>query len=153
MTAPWAEAVAQNLEQSRRDLANLVPQVPADAWAKPSEYGGWSYKDQLAHLPESHRGVQGVLRAIMAGEDPDFSRFLKIDEINEENRVAHLDTAPEDLLISFNSASETTESMVRELTAEHEAADLGPMTLGQALQGFNMHDRAHTDELRKALQA
>ena len=129
----------------------MVPQVPDDKWSQESGYSGWTYKDQLGHLPESHRGLQGVLKAVVAGGEPDFSRFLKIDELNEENRQKHLSTAVDTLLADFVETSEATERLVSELKPEHEDVKFGPLTIGLALQGFVMHDRGHLDEIRLAL--
>ena len=151
--APWVEPIALRLEQSRRDIEQVAREIPEDAWENPSGYAGWSYKDQLSHVSESHVGLHSVLGAILAGQDPDFSRFLRIDEINEQNRQKHLETPVAELVASFTSASEETESILSGLSAEDADLSLGPLTLGQALQGFAMHDTSHLEELRKALPA
>ena len=151
--AAWVEPVALRLEQSRQEIEQVASEVPANAWDKPSAYSGWSYKDQVSHLAESHRGLHSVLRAIVAGQDTDFSRFDRIDEINEENRQKHLATPVEELLAEYATASEETRHIVSGLSVENAGFNLGPMTLSQALQGFTMHDIAHLEELKKALQA
>ena len=151
--AAWVEPVALRLVQSRREVQRVAAEVPANAWDRPSGYSGWSYKDQVSHLAESHRGLHSVLRAILTGGQPDFSRFARIDDINEENRQKHLATPVEALLAEYARASEETQQIVSGLSAENAGFNLGPMTLSQALQGFTMHDIAHLEELGKALQA
>ena len=151
--AAWVEPVALRLVQSRREVQRVAAEVPANAWDRPSGYSGWSYKDQVSHLAESHRGLHSVLRAILGGSQPDFSRFDRIDEINEENRQKHLATPVEELLAEYAKASEETHHILSGLSAEHAGFNLGPMALSQALQGFLMHDTAHLEELKKALQA
>jgi uncharacterized damage-inducible protein DinB len=150
--AEWVEPVAERLEQSKREIEQVVEEIPADAWEQPSAYGGWSFKDQLSHLGDSHGRVQSVLRAILAGQDPDFSQFARIDEINEQNRLNHIDTPVTVLRTSFVLRSDETQNVLSELGAEHADFSLGPMTLEQALNGFAMHDAQHLEELRKALQ-
>jgi len=149
--AEWVKPITQRLAQSRQEIAQLVSEVPADAWTKPSPYSGWSFKDQLSHLSESHRNVHDVMRAVIAGRAPDFSRFLRIDEINEENRQKHSGTQVDELRAAFIRESEETENIVSGLTGEHAEFRLGPMTLSQALQGFTLHDAEHLSQLRKAL--
>jgi hypothetical protein len=147
----WTSDALTAFAESRKGAQEFVPNVPADKWLKDSDYAGWTYKDQLAHLPNSHRNFQGVLAEVLAGGVPDFSRFLKIDELNETNRQSHLDTPVEQLLAEFVEASEGTERWVAELQPKHADVKFGPMTFAMALQGFVMHDRAHLDEIRKAL--
>jgi len=144
--AAWVEPLALRLAQSRREIAKVVSEVSADAWNN----AGWSYKDHLSHLPESHRGVQAVLQAFVDGRDPDFSRFDRINDINEENRQKHLATPVKELLTATEE-SEKTESILSDLSAEQADLRLGPMTLSQAIHGFSMHDDAHIEEIRKAL--
>ncbi|MEO8456266.1 MAG: maleylpyruvate isomerase N-terminal domain-containing protein [Chloroflexota bacterium] len=151
MTAAWAEPIAGQLAKSRREMAEVVRKVPADAWAKPSDASGWSYHDHLSHLPASHAGVQSVMRSVIEGRAPDLSRFAVIDEANEENRQQNIDRGVDQLLGEFTAANEETERLVRQLTEDHEQYDLGPMKLGQALNGFAMHDFGHMDEIRKTL--
>jgi len=149
--ADWVEPLAQTIAKARDDIVQVVDELPDDAWSKTSDYSGWTYKDHVSHLAESHRNVHDVMRAVIAGRDPDFSRFLKIDEINEENRQKHLATSVDALRTTFIAASEETESILGSLNAEHADFRLGPMTLGQAIQGFTMHDPEHLSQLRKAL--
>ena len=150
--ASWTQPIADRLEQSKRGVEEVVSQIPPDNWEKPSGYARWSFKDQLSHLGDSHARVQVVLRAILQGRDPDFSQFLRIDEINEEDRHKHSASPVEELRSAYAERSQETLRVVSELTAEHAAFSLGPMTLDQALQGFAMHDMAHLEELKKALQ-
>jgi hypothetical protein len=151
--APWVEPIADRIEQSRIEIQQTCREVSSDAWAGASAYPGWSYKDHLAHLPYAHRGLHDVLQAVIDGGEPDFSRFLRIDDLNEENRQEHLGTPVDDLLTAFVAESAGTERLLGELTPEHADVRFGPMTIGQALQGFAMHDMAHGEEMRKALQA
>ncbi len=153
MSASWTQPIAERLEQSRRGVEQVASQIPTENWEKPSGYAGWSFKDQLSHIGDSHARLQSVLRAILGGRDPDFSQFLRIDEINEEDRRRNLSVPVEELQTAYAERSQETLRVVSELTDEHSNFSLGPMTLGQALQGFAMHDSAHLEQLKKALQA
>jgi uncharacterized damage-inducible protein DinB len=147
------ERIADALAAARREVAITVPEVPADAWSHESDYPGWTYKDHLSHLPESHRGVHTILRAAIEGRKPDFSRFDRLDEINEKNRVAHVATPIDELLAAFLAESAETQRLVRTLSTDDESLNLGPFTLGQALQGFVMHDTEHLGAIRGALSS
>lgn len=151
--APWVEPIALRLNESRRDIEQVVRRVPDGAWENPSEYPSWSYKDHLSHLPHAHRGVKEVIQAVIDGRDPDFSRFGRIDDMNEVNRQEQLATPVNELLAAFVSESEKTEVVLTGLKAEHAEARFGPMTISQALQGFAMHDMEHLEVLKKALPA
>jgi uncharacterized protein (TIGR03083 family) len=149
--AGWVQPIAERLESSRQGVEQVVSQVPAESWSKPSGYPGWTYKDQLSHLGDSHARVQEMLRAVLEGRDPDFSQFLRIDEINEEDRRNNAGTPVEQLRTAFADRSDQTLSVIGELADEHGAIRLGPMTLENALQGFALHDTVHLKELKKAL--
>jgi hypothetical protein len=149
--AAWVEPLAASLRESQQEVEQVAQAIPAESWAKESGYAGWSYKDQLAHLPESYRGITAVLRAIVEGRGPDFSRFDDIDALNEANRQAHLSTPVNDLLAELTIDGDALQDVLAELRPEHAGFNLGPMLLSQALQGFTLHDRAHLAELRKAL--
>jgi len=149
----WVEPIAGRLAQSKQEIEQVARDIPEDAWSEPSAYPGWSYKDHLSHLPESYRGLQSVLGAVIERRDPDFSRFDRIDEINEKNRQKHLATPVVELLDSMAAEGQQIQQLLSELGPEDADNRLGPMTLSQALQGFMMHDVAHLEELREGLQA
>lgn len=153
MSASWVEPIIERLEQSRAEAERVVAAMPAEAWSRASAYAGWSCKDQLSHLAESHSGLQSVLQAVIDGRDPDFSRFDNIDEMNEAHRLAHLDTAVAELLAQYSAANKQTQELMAGLSAEHSEVNLGRFTLGQALQGFSYHDSAHLGEIAKAAPA
>jgi uncharacterized protein (TIGR03083 family) len=151
--APWVEPIAGGLARSRQDIEHTVRRIPAEAWAEPSGYPGWTYKDHLSHLPHAHSGLHDVLQAVVEGRTPDFSRYANIDALNEQNRQDRLETPVEDLIAAFARESEGTQRALASLTAEHAEVNFGPMTLSQALSGFAMHDLEHLEQMKKALQA
>jgi hypothetical protein len=150
---PWVEPIASRLAESRLEIEKTARGVPVEAWDKASSYPGWSYKDHLSHLPHAHEGLHGVLRAVLEGRQPDFTRFVNIDALNEENRQQQADTSIDDLIAAFVSESQGTQRLLSDLTAEHGDVSFGPMTLGQALNGFAMHDAEHGSQITKALGA
>jgi uncharacterized damage-inducible protein DinB len=150
--AAWVEPMARQLSQSKDEIGRIVKEIPQEAWGKPSAYPGWSFKDHLSHLPHAHSGVHGVLGAVVEGREPDFSRFARIDDLNEENRQEHIETPVADLLAAFLRESEGTQTALARLKAEHAEARFGPMTIGQALQGFALHDMEHLTQMKKALR-
>jgi hypothetical protein len=90
---------------------------------------------------------------VLEGRQPDFTRFVNIDALNEENRQQQADTSIDDLIAAFVSESQGTQRLLSDLTAEHGDVSFGPMTLGQALNGFAMHDAEHGSQITKALGA
>jgi hypothetical protein len=150
---PWVEPIASRLAESRLDIEKTAREVPAEAWSKASSYPGWSYKDHLSHLPHSHQGLHGVLQAVLEGREPDFTRFVNIDTLNEKNRQEQADTPVDDLIAAFLRESEGTEQALSRLTAEHAEVSFGPMTISQALEGFAAHDIEHCSQMKKALEA
>jgi len=150
--APWVGPHADKLAANRKDVVAAARAVPESKWSEASSYEGWSLKDQLGHIWSAHRRIHGMLGAVLEGRDPDFAQYLRIDQMNEEERQKDALVPVDEIVSSFAAASEETERLVRQLTAEHEGFKLGPMTLAQALAGFTMHDTSHLDEIRKVAQ-
>jgi uncharacterized damage-inducible protein DinB len=149
----WAEPSAKALEQSRQNIDQIAGEISDDAWGKDSGYSGWSIKDHLSHLAGSHEGVQEVLQNVLDGNDPDFSRFLNLDAINEETRQKFLSAPVPELRANFKEASGRTLELIGKLDDSHGEVKFGPMTMAQALQGFSMHDLEHLEQLKKGLPA
>jgi hypothetical protein len=149
--ADWVAPIAQRLSESRTSIAEAARSVPASAWGNASGYEGWSFRDQLAHLGDSHESLHGVLNSVLGGDEIDFSRFMNIDAVNAENLAKHTGETAEGLAAAFVRNSEQTAELMTRLTDEHEGVKFGPMTLGIALQGFSLHDVQHLEEIKKAL--
>ena len=103
--AGWVAPSATKLKQSREDIIAAANGVPDDAWEQPSGYEGWTFRDQLAHLGDSHESFHSVLGSVLAGEEVDFARFARIDDVNAENLAKRKGASVADVKRSFDQAS------------------------------------------------
>jgi hypothetical protein len=147
------EPVAAKLAETPGEIDKLAQQVPPDAWDTDSEYAGWSFKDHLSHLAASHEGVHEVIRTVLAGDKPDMSRFVNLDETNEMHRLERRDRSIDQLVSEAKAASDQTLDLLTAATNEHENFQMGPFTFGMAMQGFSYHDVEHLGQIRKATEA
>ena len=56
-----SDTIWRHVDTERSALADLLEQLPEDAWRTPSLCAGWTVRDVAAHLTHSHVGVRDLL--------------------------------------------------------------------------------------------
>lgn len=146
--------VAAELRETRSQIADVARTAPAEAWSKASPSEGWTCKDLLAHLATGDWVFQGVLGLVTEGEGRLMSGIEEINEGNAERIAARREASPAELAAEVEAMGERTQELLSKLADGHESlkGENAPMSLGEYLRGFPGHDRAHLDQLRRALE-
>ena len=152
--APWVAPSAEQLRQSRTEIARAARQLLPEHWGMPSPLEGWSYRDLLAHLAVGDWVCQSILSAAVAGRPADLSILNQLDERNEQLRREREGRSIEELIAEVESEGEETQELLARLTEEDESRkqEGAPMSLDEYLRMFPGHDRRHLEELRTALE-
>jgi uncharacterized protein (TIGR03083 family) len=156
----WVKPVAEELRESRAEVARTAQQLLPEHWTMPSPLEGWSYKDLLAHLASGDWVFQTMLRDVLGIEKglPENPSMTFVDEGNARRLAERKDTSAEELIAEVGTSGETTQELLSQVS---DAIDRGlvawrrpngdPVTLEQWVLGFARHDAMHLAQLRTAL--
>ena len=152
--ASWVEPIAEQLRESRVQIADVARAAPPDAWKKPSPNEGWTCKDLLAHLATGDWVLQMVLKAVTSDTPVNIGEVGDLDFISEGNARRLKERAgcsPEELIEEVEAERMATQELLSRLTEadESRSQEDAPIKLGDYLRGFPGHDRQHLEELRK----
>jgi hypothetical protein len=146
--------VAERWDQVTDYLLGVANAVEPEAWAQPSPYPGWTYKDLLAHLATGYTvrlaQLHGLLENGELGTQPD------ADAANAENIARHRDSSPEALVEEMVRQRSQVRRLLGLLRPEHLEARTAVSRRGQApqdgtfleaLQHWHEHDLEHAADL------
>ena len=161
MFAPWVEAVAAGLRESRSEIARTARQLLPEHWSLPSPLEGWTYKDLLAHLATGDWVFQWMLRGVLGLETFDLVEKGGLDYVNEGNArliEERRDRAVDGLIAEVESEGEETQDLLAQLAADvdlgrvvGQMSDGTPVTIEMWVKGFPRHDSGHGAQLKTAL--
>jgi uncharacterized damage-inducible protein DinB len=150
---PLPDAIAV-LERTPLALRAMLEGLP-ESWTRATEgEGTWSPFDVVGHLIHGER-TDWIPRArhILAGEGRPFDRFDREAQL-AENRNATL----RDLLDRFEAARRESLAALRGLKLTPEDLErtgthpeLGPVTLGQLLATWTVHDLDHIGQIARTM--
>jgi hypothetical protein len=153
--APWVAPSAEQLRQSRTEIARTARQLLPEHWSMPSPLEGWSYKDLLAHLATGDWVFQTVLRAVTANEPFDLAK-INLDYVNAGNvrlLEERKERSVEELIAEVAAEGEKTQELLVKLTDADEGRrqEGVPMSLAEGVRQFPGHDQDHLAQLKTAL--
>lgn len=147
------------LTQAREELTHLLASLTPDQWSTPvvGEEEVWIIRDIVAHLAENERGMSIHIHKIRKGQETVPAGFdLTQWNAGLKSRIGH--PTPTELLQTLAQTRATTLEVldsIRDtewsLTGRHPAQ--GVITIEQYYRTMASHDREHTDDIKKALQA
>jgi len=146
---------AEQLRQSRTEIARAARQLLPEHWSMPSPLEGWSYKDLLAHLATGDWVFLTVLRAVTTNERLDLAK-INLDYVNAGN-ARLLEERKErpvaELIGEVEAEGEKTQELLAKLTDadENRTQEGAPMSLADGVRQFPGHDRDHLAQLKTAL--
>jgi ribosomal 50S subunit-associated protein YjgA (DUF615 family) len=155
--AQWVAPSAEQLRQSRSDIARTARQLLPEHWKMLSPLEGWSYKDLLAHLATGDWVFQTVLRAVTANERFDLAE-INPDYVNAGNArllEERKERAVEELIAEVETEGERTQELLAKLTDadENRTQEGAPMSLAEGVRSFPGHDRDHLAQLKTVLDS
>jgi len=148
----WVEEIAA----APANLRTTVSGLAAERWETPYREGGWTVRQVVHHLPDSHMHSYARFKFALTEDDPVIKPYA-------EDRWAELAdvrvVAPETSLLLLEALHERWTALLRSLTEAEwgrsfRHPELGRMGLVKAAELYAWHGRHHTAqiaELRKRL--
>ncbi len=149
--------IVPKMQATRDELLALVESLdqPTVTW-HPS-MGGWSIRDNLAHLADAERAHRRFVGAVLKGRSTRLEGF-DLDRWNEEHVARRADQTPEDVLDALRSERQETLTFIADLP--HDAWDrvgdhpaLGEVSVRHVIRVIGVHERMHLKEIRRLLDA
>ena len=152
MSADVSTHVAR-LRSTGRDLVSLVTGADAAALHREPEPGEWSAATVVSHLADAELVYAVRLRLIIAEDRPMLTAF---DENAWAERFGELDEDPKDSLARWRALRDNNLRLIDSLVeGEWERSGIhaqkGLLTVAGVVKLLAEHDRAHLDQIRRAL--
>ena len=150
-----ADKIVPKMQAARGELLTLVESLDHAtlAWRPPG--GGWSIRDNLAHLADAERAHRGFVGAVLKGRSTHLAGF-DLDRWNQEHVARRAGQSVDEILDALRSERQETLSFMASLPADawdqvgdHPA--LGQVSVGQVIRVIGVHDRMHLMEMRRLL--
>jgi uncharacterized damage-inducible protein DinB len=146
-------AYVERLRTTGRDLVSLVTGADAAALRREPEAGEWSAATVVAHLADAELVYAVRLRLLVAEDRPMLTAY---DENAWADRFGELDEDPRESLQRWRAVRENTVRLIDSLVeGEWDRSGIHPqkgvVTVGAIVRLMAEHDRAHLDQIRRAL--
>lgn len=154
---PWVQQPAEQLRESRAEIARTARQLLPEHWSMPSPLPGWTYQDLLAHLAgDTGKISSATFRAAVTGSRALDCTFLDGgDAWNARDVQERRDLSVEELIAEIEAdgvAWQDLLSQVKEADQDRRWSGF-PMSLGDYLRLLMWHEDEHLKHLRTALEA
>ena len=152
-----ADKILTNMLATRDELLALVEGLdqPTLTW-RPS-MGGWSIRDNLAHLADAERAHRRFVQAVLKGRSPRLEGF-DLDRWNEEHVARRAGQTPEEILDVVRSERQETLTFIADLP--HDVWDrignhpaLGEVSVRHVIRVIGVHERMHLKEIRRLIES
>jgi uncharacterized damage-inducible protein DinB len=152
--AAWVQPIAAQYRDSNAETVRIAGQITADGLTKPTADSGWTVRDELVHIAASLSDFAGTFGAIVRRERVDMSRFADIDARNADNLASRSRCTTDDVAHDVERDGPAVQKLLTRLTDADQSRtpDGFPITLGQMLQGYAMHDQYHLGQIKTALR-
>lgn len=151
---PWVQPVADQVRETRTQIARTARSLLPEHWSLPSPLEGWTHRDLLAHLAgDTDKNIQTVLSSVVARQPLDPALFAEVDAKNARDLAERSGRSVEELVAEIEHDRDAILDLLAQLQDEHAGlrqADF-PLSLGEALPTFPEHDREHLSQLKTAL--
>jgi len=156
MTLPDAK-ILPKMQATREELLTLVEGLDEAilTWRPPQ--GGWTVRDNLAHLADAERAHRHFVEAVLKGRSMRLEGF-DLDRWNEEHVARRAGQSTDEILDALRAERQETLAFISTLPGdawvrqgEHPA--LGEVSVGQVMRVIGVHERMHLKEMRYLLEA
>lgn len=152
-----AHRILPRIEATREELLAFVDGLDEAvlAWHPPG--GGWSIRENLAHLADAEHGHRRFAQAVLAGQPVRIEGF-DLDRWNEERVARREGQSVGEILDALRAERQETLALVStippgawEKRGDHPA--LGELSVQQVIKVIGVHERMHLREMRQLLEA
>lgn len=151
-----ADKILPKMQTTRDELLALVDSLdPSILTWRPPE-GGWSVRDNLAHLADAERAHRRFAEAAIEGRSMHLEGF-DIDRWNEEHLTRRADQSLDDILDALRAERRQTLGSIAAIPDDawdkqgHHPA-LGQVSVKQGIRVIGVHERMHFKEIRQLLE-
>jgi hypothetical protein len=150
-----ADKIVPKMQATRDELLTLVDGLDraALAWRPPG--GGWSIRDNLAHLADAERAHRRFVGAVLKGRSTRLEGF-DLDRWNQEHVARRAGQSVDEVLDALRSERQETLAFIEALPrdawergGDHPA--LGEVSVRQVIRVIGVHERMHLMEIRRLL--
>ena len=156
---PEIDAQIGLVQRYREGLLRAIYSVADDAWDEPATPGGWTYKQDLAHIASNDLRPQTRLRAIL-GEagDEETAAILRTDEWNQARVDERKGWSVRRLVDDLAANRHQTLKLLARLRPEHLSATISfasgdQVSLPDYVGHIGRHDAMHAGHLVPASRA
>ena len=152
-----ADKILPKMEATRAELLALVDHLDQFAltWRPPE--GGWSIRDNLAHLADAERAHRRFVQAVLKGRSTRLEGF-DLDRWNEEHVARRATQSTDEIFDALRTERQATMAFIADLphdawnkVGDHPA--LGEVSVNQVVRIIGVHERMHLKEIRLLLEA
>jgi uncharacterized damage-inducible protein DinB len=145
------------MQATRDELLSFVQGLDEASltWHPPD--GGWSIRDNLAHLVDAEHAHRRFVQAVLEGRSVHLEGF-DLDRWNEEHVARHAGQSVNEILDALRAEREETLILIVDIPpdawdkrGDHPA--LGEVSVRQVIRTIGVHERMHLKEMRKSLEA
>jgi hypothetical protein len=151
------DIILSKMQATRDELLSFVQGLDEASltWHPPG--GGWSIRDNLAHLADAEHAHRRFVQAILDGRSVHLEGF-NLDRWNQEHVARHAGQSIDEILDALRAEREETLILIVDISpdawdrrGDHPA--LGEVSLRQVIKTIGVHERMHLKEMRKLLKA
>jgi hypothetical protein len=151
------DIILSKMQATRDELLSFVQGLDEASltWHPPG--GGWSIRDNLAHLADAEHAHRRFVQAILDGRSVHLEGF-NLDRWNQEHVARHAGQSIDEILDALRAEREETLILIVDISpdawdrrGDHPA--LGEVSVRQVIKTIGVHERMHLKEMCKLLKA
>ncbi len=152
-----ADILLPKMQSTRDELLATVEGLDQAVltWRPPG--GGWSVRDNLAHLADAERAHRRFVGAVLDGKSTRLEGF-DLDRWNLEHVARRAAQSADEILAALRAEREETLDFIATIPADawdkqgdHPA--LGLVNVRQVIKVIGVHERMHLKEIRQLIEA
>lgn len=157
IVVPDVDIILSKMQATRDELLSFVQGLDEASltWHPPD--GGWSIRDNLAHLVDAEHAHRRFVQAVLEGRSVHLDGF-DLDRWNEEHVARHAGQSVGEILDALRAEREETLILIVDIPPDawdrrggHPA--LGEVSVWHVIRTIGVHERMHLREMRKLLKA
>jgi uncharacterized protein (TIGR03083 family) len=147
------ERILPKMQSTRDELLAYIEGVDHATLTRRSPEGGWSIRENLAHLADAERAHRRFAQAVLEGRSTRLEGF-DLDRWNEERVERRAGQSPGQILADLRAERHETLAFIAgippeawETKGDHPA--LGQISVRQVIKVIGVHERMHLKEMRR----
>ncbi len=153
MTSP-AEKILPKMQATHQELVTLIKGLDQETLNRRPPEGGWSIRENLAHLVDAERAHRRFVEAVLEGRPIRRLEGFDLDRWNEERVARRADQSADELLEALEAERRETLALIAALPddaweKEGDHPVLGRVSVQHVLKIIGIHERMHLKEMRQ----